>query len=120
MTERPESSSIFNRRQHERRYLRGVATVVLSPKDSFEVRTLDISAGGMAIVAAANPRPGTTFSIQVSLPLRPKGFTAIEARVQVMHSILASDEQGFKVGLQFVSLDAPTAAAVIQYLKAAG
>ncbi|MDO9314084.1 MAG: PilZ domain-containing protein [Burkholderiaceae bacterium] len=105
-----------NRRQYDRCYLRGVATVVLSPKDSFEVRTLDISSGGMAIVAAANPRPGTTFSIKVSLPLRPKGFTAIEARVQVMHSILASDEQGFKVGLQFVNLDTATAAAIVQFL----
>lgn len=107
----------FERRQHERRYLRTVATVVLGPVQTFEVRTVDISAGGMAVVAAANPQPGTTFTIRVPLSFPHEGVVVVETRAQVMHSVLASDEQGFKIGLRFVSLEAAAASTILRYLK---
>jgi c-di-GMP-binding flagellar brake protein YcgR len=93
------------RRQTERRPLRTSAVVLLPGDQTFTVQTLDISLGGMGIVANANPRQGTRFSIRVALPVRPTGQYLFEAGVEVAHSILARDEGAFKVGLRFVSLD---------------
>ena len=109
---------VDNQRQHERRSLRSVAIVTLSPTQSIEVRVLDVSVGGMAIVAAANPRPGITFTIKIPIPTRPTGAVIIEAQAQVIHSVLARDQDGFKVGLRFVDLRDDAALAIRQYLAA--
>jgi c-di-GMP-binding flagellar brake protein YcgR len=105
-----------DRRQQERRALRGAATVVLSPTQAFEVRTVDVSLGGMAIIALANPRPGTAFSIRFNLPAKSGAAVAIETRALVLHSVLASDGQGFKIGLRFVGPSDATSREIRRYL----
>ncbi|MFY7855817.1 MAG: PilZ domain-containing protein [Rubrivivax sp.] len=101
------------RRREERRALRVPARVSLGPGQVFEVRTLDVSPSGLGIVASANPRPGLTFKIEFVLPMRPSGALNVEATAKVMHSVLARDQGGFKIGLQFASLS-PGAEAAIQ------
>lgn len=66
--------------------------VTLSPAQSFKVRVLDLGVDGTAIVAAANPRPGITFTIKIPIPTRPTGVVIIEAQVRVIHSVLARDQ----------------------------
>ena len=100
------------RRQEERRALRVAARVSLGPGQVFEVRTADVSSSGLGIVASANPKPGVTFKIEFVLPLRPSGTLNVEATVKVMHSVLARQEGGFKIGLQFLKLSEGAEAAI--------
>ncbi len=107
----------YENRIHQRRPLRAVATIMLPGNQEIEVHTLDLSRGGMAIVANANPRQGTEFGIRVTLPLRQRGSGTLEARVRVVHSILARDEGGFKVGLQFIGIDANGQSVIDEFLS---
>jgi c-di-GMP-binding flagellar brake protein YcgR len=106
-----------DRRQHVRRALRTTATVVLAENQSFDVRMVDIAQGGIGIVAAANPKSGTTFVIRWKMPVKSGGVLPVQAKVRVTHSVLARDTDGFKIGLQFVQLDAQTAAHVFEFVK---
>jgi len=105
------------RRKTERKALRARATVILGQTQGFEVRTLDVSVGGMAIVAQANPPPGVVLSIRFMMPLKPSGYAPFEARARVVHSVFSSAESGFKVGLSFIDLPADAVAAVNRYLR---
>ncbi len=111
----PDSDA--ERRQHARRPFRSVAVVVVSGTKQIEVRTVNLGAGGMGIIASANPKPGTTFTIAFSLQTGPKTTQRFATQVQVTHAVLARDHDGFKVGLRFVSVGSELAAAIAQYLK---
>lgn len=100
------SSQESDRRAHDRRPLRIPARVLLPGDLSFDVRTLDIGVGGMGIVASANPKPGTTFAIQFALPSKTGGSAApLQVKVKVANSVLGVDQGGFKIGLQFLTMD---------------
>ncbi len=105
------------RRQHERKSLRSSAQLVLPNQAPLEVRTVDLSVGGMGVVAAANLAPRLTCLVRVVVPLKPKGVTVIEAQAQVAHGVLSSSHAGFLVGLQFVGISAATAAAIKQFMQ---
>lgn len=90
---------------------------MLGQTHTFEVRTIDLSAGGMGIVASANPRPGTVLSIRFAVPLGSRGQAMFESKARVVHSVFSSAESGFKVGLSFVELPPTSAAVAIQYLS---
>ena len=107
------SASEAERRTTERKTLRTRATIILGQTQAFEVRTLDMSLGGMGIVAQANPRPGTLMAIRFMLPLKPSGYFTFEAKAKVAHSVYSASEQGFKISLSFIDL-APEAAAAAQ------
>lgn len=102
------------RRRHERRALRVSARIHLSGGQVFEIRTFDISLGGLAIVASAAPRPGTVFRVVVGLPLKNRGEVTIDAEAQVLHSFYSNTEGAYIVGLRFAALD-PVAANAIAY-----
>lgn len=112
----PATGSGSAQRRSDHCVLRVPAVVVMSGQQSFEVRTLDIAPRGMDIVAPANPRPGTTFTIKCTIPARPKGRTTIEVKAKVTHSVFCSTENGFKIGLTFVDPPPTTALAIRQYL----
>jgi c-di-GMP-binding flagellar brake protein YcgR len=113
--EQPEAG--VERRKSARRVLRTSAIVILSDSQTFEVRTVDVSTTGLAIVAPANPKVGVTFYIRFKVPTKANGAENFEAKVRVVHSIYAGTESGFKIGLSFIQL-APSFAAVIQkYLE---
>lgn len=112
----PKPAEGIERRKNPRRVLRTTATVILNGTQTFQVRTIDISIGGMAIVAPANPKPGVTFTIRMTIPLGSKGTEAFEAKAKVMHSVYANAESGFKIGLSFIKLSESSAATVEKYL----
>lgn len=116
MSAPPAASSPSERRAADRRALRTPAVVTLGAQE-FEVRTLDISPGGLGIVAGANPRPGTTFQIRFKLPLKPRGALPVALPVRVVHAVFSADEGGFKVGLMFLQLPPEVAQAIIRYMK---
>lgn len=90
--------------------------IVLSGEARFPVRTFDISAGGLGIVASANPRTGTGLEVDFSVPLRPKGSTPLRLSAKVAHSVLAGSEGGFKIGLVFTDLPKEAAQAIMDYI----
>jgi c-di-GMP-binding flagellar brake protein YcgR len=112
----PSSILYDDRRQHARKPLRSTAQVILPGDRIFDVRILDISAGGAGLVAAANPTAGTRFQLQFMLPTRGNAMTTIRTQVEVMHSIYSGAEHGFKVGVRFVQLDLADAAAVVLFV----
>ena len=100
-------------RQHARRMFRTTAQLVVSGSPPFGVRTLDISAGGMAILATVQPPRGLNCTVLLSLPQTGREPVAMALPVTVAHSIFARGEEGVKVGLSFNGL-APDMVAVIQ------
>ncbi|MCE2914340.1 MAG: PilZ domain-containing protein [Rubrivivax sp.] len=90
---------------------------VLIGEQTFEFRSLDISESGMAISAAANPRVGTQFRIAFALPRRSQGYTEISSLVTVMGSVLSNSDDGFRIGLRFVSLSQAMRSAIVEFVK---
>ena len=103
------------RRQDPRKTLRTLATVRVG-RQAFQVRTLDISASGVAIVAAVNPPAGMQLELEFLVPGR-KGVVPVRVRGQVMHSVLCGAENGFRVGVAFRELDAAGRRAIEAYLR---
>src|SRR5664279_5069732 len=102
------------RRQYKRAALRGIAHLVLTGHPSIEVRTVDISVGGMGIVASANPPAGLACVIRVVIPVKPRGTTTVEVQAKVAHSIFSHGAGGFLIGLEFSQLSAEAKSAVMQ------
>lgn len=106
-----------DKRFFRRRLLRVAARVILNGNAEFEVRTSDVSEGGLGLVAAANPRVGTRFRVIFAIPNGSLEPVLIDTQVTVVRSILAQDEGGFKIGLLFPSLDEGSAKAIKRYVN---
>ncbi len=103
------------RRQEPRKTLRTPATVRVAGQ-ALQVRTLDVSVSGVAIVAAVNPPAGMRLELEFLLPGR-KGVVPVRARGQVMHSVLCGAENGFRVGVTFTELDDASRRAIEAYVR---
>ena len=69
------------------------------------MRLIDISEGGLRLACSVNPPLLSVSMIRMSLPSADRmTFTTVEVKVQVMNSIYARSEDGFRVGLQFLEL----------------
>ncbi|GAA5175500.1 hypothetical protein GCM10025771_07850 [Niveibacterium umoris] len=108
------------RRQHARKAFHSVAYVLLTGRQPIAVRTLDISPGGMAIVAPANPPAKMNCKIRISLPVKLRAPTVVEIQATVLHSVLSRRENGFKVGLHFVHPAPEAKQAIAAFLSAPG
>lgn len=106
----------IEQRQHKRRYMRTTAHVALPDRQVVQVLATDISAGGLGIVGAVNPKIGMTLFIRLSIPDKSGGRTLIEAPVKVTHSIYGITEQSFKIGLQFLKLEPEAVFAIAEYV----
>lgn len=82
-----------------------------------QVRTLDISRSGMCIVAAINPQPNLRLRLRLRLDRQPRGPVTLEADAQVVHSVLAAHESGFRIGLRFINPSPQLAQAVSNFLS---
>lgn len=105
------------RRSHARRNLRTSAVIVLPGGKTVDVRTLDISPGGVGLLIGANPPKGTFFDLQVALPMRSDGHTKLHVKVEVMQSIYDGHDGGFKVGVRFVGLEPDDSATIAAFLR---
>jgi c-di-GMP-binding flagellar brake protein YcgR len=106
------------RRQYERKHLRTSGQLFVAGRPPMEVRTIDLSLGGLALAAPMDVPAKTLCVVRVVLPLKPKGNVLLEARARVVHSVLSSAQAGFSIGLQFTDVSAATAAALNQFLGA--
>lgn len=104
-------------RQHRRRVLQTLAQVCLPGQPPFEVRTTDVSLGGLGIVAGANPPPKLLVKVRLPLPQQGSSRTvAVEFEARVVHSVLSRRHGGFAIGLAFVRPSQALLQAVAGYL----
>jgi c-di-GMP-binding flagellar brake protein YcgR len=105
------------RRRLERKALRCNAWLRRGGGAPVAVRTLDLNAGGIGLVAEFNPNRGEACRVLLASPSQPRGAAAIEIDATVVHSILNSREGAFTVGLRFATLSAEQSRVVAQYLR---
>jgi c-di-GMP-binding flagellar brake protein YcgR len=105
------------RREHERKPLRTEAHLLPPGQAPFSVRLIDISEGGLRISCSVNPPLMSVSVIRMQVP-RPDrtGMSLIEARVQVLNSIYARAEDGFRVGLKFLDVPVVTQKIISEFL----
>jgi len=106
----------INRRLAERKLLRGKAVLQVPGRPAMDVRTLDISTSGMAVVAPDNLPPSATCTIQFVLPLK-RGRQTVQLNARIVHSVFSNAEGGVKVGMQFLNVPASTTAMVTQFIE---
>lgn len=104
------------RRVDARKPFRSTAYLALPGRPPSTVRTVDLSAGGVGIIAADNPPPKSACMVRLMLPVKGQGPKAFDVQARVAHSVYSSKGGGFLIGLQFTSLGPDVAAAVIDFL----
>jgi c-di-GMP-binding flagellar brake protein YcgR len=108
-----------SRRAHQRAILRAPAQLIVPRQPPIDVRTADVSAGGLAIITQFNPPKHATCSVIFTLPDRQhpgRGGLLVRAEAVVAHTTLSSSEGGFRVGLTFLSLTPEALAAIESFV----
>ena len=106
-----------DRRSGERKTFRAPALLRLPDRQIIEVRTFDISVGGIGVVTPMNLRQDAICDIRVRPPLFVEGLEVLLARGRIAHSILSGKEKGFLIGLEFMGLHAAMADLIKQYVS---
>lgn len=104
-----------NRRRCARRLFRSNAQPSIAGADPITERTLDISGGGIGLVAEANPPAAQRLPDPHPANLLDTTVFALEARVA--HSVPSSADHGFRIGLEFTRLTPASARAIEKFVK---
>lgn len=105
------------RRAAIRRPLRAQAMVLLPGVPGRPCKTVDISESGICVTMAEALASGTHCLIGFELPDRQGNRKRHQARARVVHSVLASQSDGFKVGMQFREVPDPVLLAIQTYVR---
>lgn len=114
---KPATTPPANRRTHQRHPLRVGVALVFDNGYRIEARSLDISSGGLGVVTDTNVPVGVRLTIDMHLPVAPSGAVAFTAQAFVVNTVLAGEDGGFRLGLQFLALDAGCRDALARHLK---
>jgi c-di-GMP-binding flagellar brake protein YcgR len=101
-------------RTEARKLLRCQATVLLKNAPSLKTRTIDVSLSGISLMAPENIVPGKLCGIAFEAAVNGK-IRQVNAVGKVVYSICVGTS-GFRIGLQFTDIDAPSRAALGQIL----
>ena len=105
------------RRADERKPLRSQAHLLPLGQAPFAVRLIDISEGGLRVACSVNPPLMTVSLLRMSVPTADRAAPAtVEVKVQVINSIYARAEDGFRVGMQFLELSSAHRDVISAYL----
>lgn len=107
----------FEKRKHKRKVIRSTAQIRTPSGELHKVHTLDISEGGLSVVASVNPKPKATCFVLINIPVKPQGGSSIEVQAIVVDSIYSSSESGFRIGFQFSNLSHEASAAITQFIN---
>lgn len=94
---------LSDRRQRERRVLRGTAYLAVPGHPHLPSRLLDISVSGISIAISVNLPARSECALRFPLGWGPS-MVLIETAVVVEHSVFSRTEDGFRTGLQFKGL----------------
>ena len=103
-------------RAHERGLIASTTHLLLPGRRIVEARTLDLSAGGLRVVAPVNLPLSLVCGVRLAVPGIPTGAHTVMARVQVMNIVFSGKENGFVIGLRFTSLPRQALGAIEAYL----
>jgi hypothetical protein len=104
-------------RRHSRRALQTTALLILPGQRPFEIRTTDISLGGLGLVAMANPPLNLVARVQLSLPMPGSKRVPIDVMGRVVHSVLSRRHGGFSIGLALIAPSYETLKAISAYMN---
>lgn len=105
------------KRQHKRRWLQTTANVMVAGRSPLEVRTSDISVGGLGIVAPANPPQNLIVTVRLALPMPGSKLVPIEVTGRVVYSVLSRQHGGFSIGLSFMSVSPQVLQVIDAYVR---
>lgn len=92
------------RRVEDRKVFRGPGQLLLPTREVLSVRTLDLSLGGIGLVAPSNLPRDAMCEVKFRSPIVSDRLETLLARGRVAYSVLSGKENGFLVGLQFVDV----------------
>lgn len=104
-------------RQYGRRVLHANARLFVADMMPIDVRTLDLSQGGMAIIAPFNPEAYTGGSIRFPLKFTGSPLVHLEAMATMMNSVYSGHYQGFRIGMQFNDLSDKVKSLIVRYIE---
>lgn len=107
-----------DRRRDERRLFRGGAVWAPVGQSPAQVRTVDLSASGIALVSSTNPPIGCRCRVHFYLPMREGGNKAVDLMATVARSSFSAAEGGFRVGLEFEAPDAEAMRVIKRFIGA--
>ena len=113
LTQQPDGE----RRQVERKPLSVRVRMALQGKPEMEVRSVDISVGGMSLTLDINLVPGTPCQLSFSMQLPNGDIHKIQAEAAVAHCTYSSKRSGFVTGVQFKRISSDAQALVARYMK---
>lgn len=106
-----------DRRQAKRTLFRSHAELLLPNRDPIDVRTVDISNGGVGVVGSLNLQPSLLCEIRLHFRRIPIGMEHVAMQAQIAYCVLSGREQGFLIGLQFVDPSQDALKAIERYIK---
>ena len=105
------------RRRSKRTLYRSHAKLLLPGHDAIEVRTVDVSSGGVGVVSPLNLLPGLPCEIHLHFRKIPIGMENIAVRSRIAYCVLSGKEQGFLIGVQFVEPPQEALQVIDRYIK---
>ena len=111
------ASSGDERRQVERKPLRVRVRVALAGKPEMEVRSVDVSTGGMSLVVDVSLAPTTSCNLSFTLLLSDGSMHKVQIAAVVAHCTYSGQRSGFVIGLQFKGASEDLNALLQRYMK---
>jgi len=106
----------IEQRQVPRKVLRVKVNFAVDGAPPITVRSMDVGSNGMSISCTMQIPVG--IGCYVAFDMFYNGKTSsVTSRAKVMYCIYNSHE-GFKVGLQFINIDLPSATAIARFMEA--
>lgn len=96
--------------------LQTTAVMMVVGQAPLEVRTTDISLGGLGLVMLANPPANLGVRVRLALPMPGAQLLGVELNGRVVHSVLSRRYGGFAVGLALLSPSPEALRAIKAYL----
>ena len=93
-----------DRREAVRRHLRSPALVLLPGQPGRVGRTVDVSETGLCVLMPEGLAGGTECMVGFELPDKAGTRKRVQARARVVHSVLSTQGDGFKIGMQFAQV----------------
>lgn len=106
-----------DRREAIRRQLRSPALVLLPGQPGRVGRTVDVSETGMCLMLAEGLPDGTECLIGFELPEKGGARKRVQSRARVVHSVLSTQGEGFKIGMQFLQVPDETRRALESFIR---
>jgi hypothetical protein len=91
------------RREAARRALRAHAMVLLPGQPGRMGRTIDVSETGLCIALSESLPSGTECLVGFELPDKAGNRKRLQSRARVVHSVLSSTKDDFKIGMQLMA-----------------